>query len=415
MSPERTVSHRRVVAWPTIVLFIVSVAAASRLLLWAVGMGTLDRVGRDVLYQAGTLAFNYFEFGAVRRGLGGSIAWLLSRDPAVAALAFHTLFAVLVAAIATALYSRVEAPATARATIGLVLVALMYRWGDDAGRTDLAIVALLGSSALAYTNNRPVMAAFFIGLGLFIHESSLIFGLPLLVALAARPGWDRARASRHVAAAGVLVAALLLYAALDLLPHATRREMVLTIRSRLPIHEHVDWALYFALSGMRGVWASVCQNRTDPSYWVHPASGLVVTALTGFAVLGPKWSPNWGRAMMAALPGFVFLSLVANDISRWTLFACFNVWLVGVTVGEPRDHAGGRAPESGRWRLSRLAVALLLLPLLGYRASTIEYRIYAPSPVLEAVVRRLGGPRTPSVEEALERCDPHWTDVLYLP
>ena len=58
------------------------------------------------------------------------------------------------------------------------------------------------------------------------------------------------------------------------------------------------------------------------------------------------------------------------------------------------------------------ALAILLVPLVLYRPAGIEYRIYAPSPLLERVVRELGGARTLSVEEALARCDPSWAEVL---
>ena len=390
--------------WQSVCLFVLLVVASAR---FAVNAGSLLAAQRDVLYQAGTLAFNYFQFGAVRRGLGGSIAYLLSRDATAATIWFHFLSAACVASTAAWLFRRLEAPPCTRWAFALTMLVIMLRWGEDAGRTDMAVAALLGCATIAFVRRRPAVASVFVGVGLFVHESSFVFGLPLLLSLAMQTGWARITPRQRLAMAAVLGAALVLYLNLDAFPHAGRREMVQVIRTRLPIHEHVDWALYFALSGMRGVQASICQNLTDPSYWVHPTSGLVVIGLACAAVV-ERGRARLAWALLAALPGFVFLCVIANDMSRWAMFACFNVWLVAIA-------APSSGSSTGRSQWLRPVIAAALVPLVLQRPWQVEFRIYAPSPLLEAMVRRKGGARTPSVEEALERCDPHWTDVLYTP
>src|SRR5262245_15363686 len=40
-------------------------------------------------YQAAVLGLNYFDFGYVRRGLGGSLAYLISSDLRAATILFH--------------------------------------------------------------------------------------------------------------------------------------------------------------------------------------------------------------------------------------------------------------------------------------------------------------------------------------
>jgi hypothetical protein len=62
----------------------------------------------------------------------------------------------------------------------------MMRWGEDGGRTDLAVVTAarggdLGLALRPYRDGRPT-----VGLGLFIHEASVIMGVPLLAASAWR-------------------------------------------------------------------------------------------------------------------------------------------------------------------------------------------------------------------------------------
>ena len=102
-----------------------------------------------------------------------------------------------------------------------------------------------------------------------------------------------------------------------LLPHASVGTMVDVVRSKFAPHVVVDWAIYFAVSGARGVQTSICQNLTDPSYWVHPLGGLVVLAVVAVGLSGDP-ARDWPAMAVAALPPFLFLVVVANDTSRWT-------------------------------------------------------------------------------------------------
>ncbi len=388
-------------------LFLLLVIASSRFAMGAIWRRDVSEAGAYVLYQAGTLAFSYFEFGAIRRGLGGSIAQLLSTDPQRATIAFHFVSAAAVAGVAVLLLRRAQASTTPASVFALVMLVIMLRWGDDGGRTDMAVAALLGGATLAFKRSRPAAAAACIAIGLFIHETAFIFGWPLLAALVLQAGGWRALSRRdRLAGTAWLLGALVVYVGMRFLPQTDVRTMVETVRGRLPPHEHVEWALYYALSGTRGVVTSICQNLSDPSYWVHPASGMVVVGLVGSALL-PDHAASWRRALVAALPGFVFLSVFANDMSRWAMFASFNVWLLCVAA----PVAQSTKPPGRRLALG-IAAAIVLVPLVLYRPSIVAYRIYAPSPFIEAVVRKLGGPRTPSVEEALQRCDPGWREVL---
>lgn len=395
--------------WQLAGLIVLLVLCSTRFAWGALLRGDASEMREYVLYQAGTLAFNYFEFGAVRRGLGGSIVHLLGPDTLFSTVAYHLLSATAVAGVAARVYQRMPRDGIERALFALAIVAFMLRWGDDAGRTDLSVVALLGGAAIAMRSGRAVLAVVLVSVGLFIHESSYVFGLPLLAALAWQQGGPRAfDTPTRIRVALVFALTLGLYLGMGRLPHADTAAMVQAVRAKLPPHIHVEWAMYFALSGMRGVQTSLCQNATDPSYWVHPVSGLVLLALT-WLLLNGRRRAGLGPALLAALPGYTFLCVVANDASRWALFALFNVWLISAALPSPST---SRAPAT-RWRrLGMLALTYGWAVLVLAKPGSITYRVYAPSPALEYAVRQLGGPRTPSIEEALARCDPDWQSVL---
>ncbi|HEY3634002.1 MAG TPA: hypothetical protein VGK95_03020, partial [Caldimonas sp.] len=59
--------------------FLLTLATATPLIRYRF-YGDIFAAFDDRLYQAGVLAFNYFEFGPIRRGLAGSIVYLLGPD-----------------------------------------------------------------------------------------------------------------------------------------------------------------------------------------------------------------------------------------------------------------------------------------------------------------------------------------------
>lgn len=359
-----------------------------------------------LLYQAGVLGFNYFQFGFVRRGLGGSIAYLLGPNLLYATAFFHILSAIWVAALACRLLSSIAAPPPVLAPFALILVDLMLFWAEDAGRTDMAVAGLLALATIAATHARPVLACACVAVGLAIHETSVIFGLPLLAVLYLDQ--RRRRTISVPAAVGIgviMLPTLLLYVLLDRLPHADPQTMIATIRSELPRAIQVDWALYFALSGMRGVRSSLCQNAIDPNHALH-ALGAAVLVLLATAALAGRRRSTWMRALLVSVPPFVFLWSVANDMSRWVTLSLFNTWLVcacrRVEEGEDTD----------RLAWARVACAALILPLHYPKAVWIQHPIFVPSPLIENIAWKIGGPPTPSVDHALRRCDPSWRAVL---
>jgi hypothetical protein len=397
----------------SVLLFVLLCLASSRFLVSSLLSGNLFSENSPIFYQAATLGFNYFEFGAVRRGLGGSLAYLLSDNLLVGTIRFHMLMAAAVAATVATLFYRLDLTAARRLAFAVVSLAIMLRWAGDAGRMDMAIATFLALSTIAVQRGRLDWASAAVGAGIFVHESSLIFGGPLLVALVLMHGGLRGfSAAVKIRAALALAIALGCYALMGYLPHSDVQSMVDTVRSKLMPHLHVDWALYFAVSGTRGVATSICQNWTDPSYWTHPFGGAVVLVVVYVALAGRRKN-EIPIMLIAAIPPFAFLCIVANDTARWTMLASFNLWLVSSSAA--RTEKQTFIPS---WLA--LAAALILLPLIlpasriakAILNDWIEQPIYSGSPAIEWVLQKAGAPRTPSLDVALERCDPDWRRVL---
>lgn len=403
-------SAQRPGRWEPLLLFCGLLAASIHVLAVYALKGWLFAPLDARLYQAAALAFNYFEFGAIRRGLGGSIAYLLSADMMVASAAFHLLSAVTVALTIMWLYARLEAPPVRRAAFVIVIAAVMLRWGTDAGRTDMLVCTAIGLAAIAVVQGRLAWAVAALGVGLMVHETSFIFGLPLVASMLMRgDAWRRIEQRERLAALLVFGCALVAYVGSGWLAHADDATIARDVTAKFLPSKYVDWAIYFALSGTRSLGTNLCQNLNDPSYWTHPTGGLILVVLTTLA-LSWRVGDDWKAAAVAALPGFAFLSVITNDHSRWAMFALFNLWLWFVAS----PPSGGRPTFASAWPI--VGAALLLLPLTNAQLGRAATPIYSPSPVLERIAEKvLRVPRTPNVEDALLICDPDWRDVLRRP
>ena len=387
-------------------LFVILTALSMRVLAIAVRRDTLLTEESPLLYNAATLSFNYFDFGFIRRGLGGSIVYVLGTDRLLATAAFHVLSAVCVSAAACWFVAKLRRPPLQTIALALLLVALIMRWAEDPGRTDMAVAAVIGLAAIAAVAGRPVLACLCVAVGLAMHETSFVFGIPLLAGL-----WlDQARRRNFSARAvlgsvAILLAGLVAYLSFERLPHADPQAMADVVRSRLPRHEYVDWAIYFAISGTRGVSTSLCQNAGDPTYLMHVVTGVLVIALF-ILTLRDRQGPSVQAALVVSVPPLLFLSVVANDISRWALLAAFNVWVL--CAADP----GERAPSRAALAWLQVCLAALIVPLIHPRTGRIADPIFAPTPVIERIAQDLGGAQTPRFAMVLTRCDPGWHSVL---
>jgi hypothetical protein len=360
-------------------------------------------------YKAATLAVDFVDFGAVHRGLGGSLARLLTSDAVDAVVAFHFASALGVACVLALLYARFQAPVVRRGAFAVVALALMMRWGEDGGRIDLTVVALLGAATLAWQAGRIATAALTVGFGLFIHEATFILGVPLLAAMAWRDAsrGDLAR-QRIRTPLMILGATLAVYVAFQWLPHSTNAEIAARVRERVGNNEAVDVALYFALAGFRGVRAAVCHNASDPATSMHVAMGLIVIAVSALA-LAPWRGANGWMVALSALPGYLLLAAVANDHARWTLYACITLWLFAISAHPALASFGRRVAMAD---LACLAAAWALVLTLVPATRPGISRVVSPIPLVDQWLYRSGGPKPLGFAEVVERCDPSWRDVL---
>ena len=401
-----TVSAHAASSRETVLLGALLIVAALHRMLYHALVQDLYTHDSDMFYQAATLAFDYFEFGAVRRGLGGSIAHLLGGDLLHATVRFHVLFAAVLATLTALLYRRLEVAWWTRVAYGAILLTAFMVWGGDTGRLDMAIVTCETLATIALLQRRLAVAVACLCVGLLIHETSFLFGLPLLAALLWRlGGWRAFHASDRYAAAALFTVTLLLYVGMTRLPHLDQQAAVDAVRAKIAAAKEVDWAIYFALSGMRGVVTSLCQNETDPGYWMHPVGGFL-------AIVGTFLACAWNlrrdavTAALAALPGFVVLCIIANDISRWTVFACINVWLLQAAT------TSREGPPQVRPAMAALCGVITLLAVNPRPGWSVPVAIYAGAPYFEHLAARYGAPYSPNVEVALARCDAYWREVL---
>jgi hypothetical protein len=392
--------------------FVLLWVASTRLLVKEARLGWHIADGWNLMYQAATNAFNYPEFGFVRRGLAGTLIFWSGLDPLSGSVALHLVSAASLAALGCWLIHRSGRGVLEQAVHAGVLLVLVMFWAEDAGRIDMAVATLLAAGAMALHARRPVWAALALVLALAVHENGFIFGLPLALAVVLGQGRDAWRDRRGALMAGVGVIALvtLAYAFFDRLPRASNAEIAETIRGRLPTHVLVEWAIYFATSGMRGVRASICQNlEINPNYGLQIVCAMVVLAVATTCLAG-RDRRAWPLVALAALPPLAFLIAVANDMSRWTMLACFNAWLI--TLLRP---SGAAVPPAAHWRVPMLRFALVgVLLVLSHPKVPLRapIPIYSPSPFLEYLAMRAGAPTTPDVGVALEHCDPAWREVL---
>jgi hypothetical protein len=137
----------RHLSWITLIFILIVFAASLRAPFHFALSGRPADVFGWSPYQMALLGFNYFELGAIRRGLAGSIVHLLSPDILIGSTAFFYLSAFAVCGATALLFARPRpALAAAYSAFLIAMAAIMLRWAEDIGRVDLAIAALLAAA-----------------------------------------------------------------------------------------------------------------------------------------------------------------------------------------------------------------------------------------------------------------------------
>lgn len=367
-----------------------------------------------VRYRSVSLSFNYFDFGWVRRGLGGTILWLTRMHPLDAMLVFHLLSSLFAAAVFCGLVFRRPMPSGLRLLSVYGVAAMFLFWGEDAGRTDAAIAGLMGLLILAWPG-RPVAAALCLVVALALHETGFVLGLALIAAL-----WldgDRGKPAESVRrdrrrgwlAAGAVVSVAVVLHIVSTRPSERRAEAVATwVWQRFPDSPAAEWAVYYYLSGGRGVQTAVCQNLTlDPNYALHVGCGLLVIGLT-VLVFNHRRRGGWMAPLLAGVLPFLFLAAVSIDLARWSALSAINAWLVCI-ARSPIVHRPVTAADVSRRSLLLCALMVAASPRW---LTASGHATYAPMPLLDRAASRDVELASPSAAQGLDHCDPAWREWL---
>ncbi|HEX8415411.1 MAG TPA: hypothetical protein VF637_16255 [Sphingomicrobium sp.] len=358
-------------------------------------------------YNAIFLTANYFDVGFVRRGLGGSIARLFSNDPFRGALALHALSgAYLIAAVGMIQYqllvARQNLMALFTAAFTILSPQLFAGWATDVGRTDMLVIGTIAWSCIALRAGRPALAAAVLTWGFLAHETSIIFGAPLALVIAAEELRQRRLTRRElVGAAALTVSGVAAIATLQVLC-APSASVFLAVMQRLAPtaidQDHADLrdvAAYMMVLGSRGLKTAICYNLTWPGYRVMVAMSLIVT-LMNCAALGLE--RRFLGTILAVVMPVMFMNTVANDAGRWVKFGCANAWLLSAQF-----QIGNAFLEKGK-RLAARALILLALISMGVSRDAAVNRQSID------LYGRLGF-SWESVDAWMSRCDPNWRNA----
>jgi hypothetical protein len=286
----------------------------------------------------------------------------------------------------------------------LVSPYLFRTWNVDLVRTDMLVCGFIAWAAVAMVYARPYIAVIVLSLGSLVHETALIFGVPLVAALGF-VAYQNSRLTRSAVTRSCALLLLVLAFIGVMLHFSVSPDQVSTfasvVRTRFPTHNFVDYALYSYLSEWRGIRTSVCSNfLVSPRYWIYlPAIVLIIGI--HLAAFGAQTRLSVLLFCAAAIVPAVGLSIIAIDLARWTSFGIFNVWLMAVTV--PLIKPELLQPlHSGLWK--RVAI-IFAISLLG------NHPPFSPSSAIDKAADALGIAPT-SFVKMLDVCDPGWKNFL---
>lgn len=415
--------QQRVTAAALALLFAIGAAAVAlhRVVLDRLMLSTADFYLVSTYLQAYTrvvIIANYFDDGFVRRGLAGTVLALFRREYLTAGWYFLAFSTVWLCIPLTILFYRLLR--TAKLSVAIFLCAAMVlspqtfsAWGGDAARTDMFVIGFIAWATIAIVANRPIVAVACLLIGALAHETALIYGLPLIIAVGFH-AWREGRLEQQpvLAALALLLAGVSATVAGQHLfgadparqaahmlsvaprfdyPHADRNTQSAALR---------DIAIYMATSGMRGVRTAICWNleRNRAHFWLASAYGLVLAGLYVWLLFLGR---TVARTLFVALLPMLFMSAIGNDIGRWLMFAVANMWLFTAATTIKGVQTFPASLRLGL-RTAVLGVLLLLGPANAVRASGS----------FDTFEQWFGIKNMPAAG-ALDSCDPQWRRFVY--
>ena len=300
-------------------------------------------------------------------------------------------------------------PVAERAVFALLLVALMMRWAEDPGGPTSRSLRCWASprwrswpggrslprlrSRSACSSTRPASSS----------------GCRCSPALWLDQGRWRAVGRRAASAGAVLGACVAALFAFDLLPHADARTMV-DGRAQ-PFADRTSTSTGRSIS--RSAARAACRRRCARTPAIRPMRCM---SAAGLLVIGALHrDPGTARRARAGRPR-CWCRCRRSSFSAWSPTTsragpCSPHSTSGCCAPSGRvAHPNAAPPALAAAGASRSAA--LVIPLIHPKTWPIEDPIFAPTPVIERLARRLGGPATPRFRDVLERCDPGWRSVL---
>ncbi|TFU03184.1 hypothetical protein EUV02_08290 [Polymorphobacter arshaanensis] len=361
-------------------------------------------------YNIAVLTPNYFDNGFIRRGLGGSIVYLIDGGTAAhggSAAAIYQFFGAVMLALPMALLLRRLIARDDRlwrwfAVFMLVSPQLFWGWSRDPGRSDMLICGIIAWSLIAALGGRFFIPVLLLFIGSLIHETAIIYGGPMLVAM-----WFLTHRQGKVDLAHGISAYALLMVLLALAALARQHfgddvtGIAATVRGARLVADNgriFDIATYLTWSGFRSIGTSLCMAFSDRAVpWVIAACFVVL--LVNCRVLFDRSLLVKCLLGFVALVPMIFMSAIAIDHGRWLMFAVSNAWLAVVAV-----RVMGIETAQPTVRDRRISGALLAaLVLMGPTSA------HFPSYLAEKLMPRLFTNNHP---KWLQDCTPDWQATL---
>lgn len=372
-----------------------------------------DQLLGATLYNRTVLTANYFDLGFVRRGLAGTITGLLHPDFVTSGVIFHIVSALFLSVALGYLIYRI-ALAASLGQAGYLAFALAISpqtflgWSRDLAHTDLLVGGFLAWALIALLQRRTVVAVVVILVGSLAHETVIIYGAPLLLALLRRDH----HAGRLDQRKAMLLLALFAFGVLSIflgqkLFSAPEAEIADYMRRHAPpspygANDHAsDVAIYMESSGVRGLVTSICWNLDyNPQYYLMGACALGVGGLYAF-IFG--LTRRLLTFVVVAIVPMLFLIVVANDTGRWLMLSVLNAWLAAAALQI-------QAPEKVVIGPRHAAVGAAILCVLALAGST---QYFIVNRVASAAILRAGFAAPGPFDGWMAKCDPDWRSVVY--
>lgn len=298
------------------------------------------------LYNYTVLISNYFTEGFVRRGISGTLFYLIKIESVAGRLAiFHGLSALALLSLLFVILRRLaKSPTHHWVWLSVVLVLsppLFMAWARDVARGDMLAEAFIVGALIACLGQRYLVAATILFLASQVHENGLIYGVPLCIS-AGYLDFKAGKLSTGKAVSALTLLSVLTAAALvaqrlfGMSPPEMAHDML--IHSAPPNPDVYsdpttfrDLAIYLTVGGVRTIKSSACVLFQSKAAYLYIFSIYFVLFLYGLVL--PAFSRlRIGLLLFVGVLPMTLVTVLAIDYGRWLSFAVLNWWLVNAVL-----------------------------------------------------------------------------------